>query len=349
MILHVFPNEKFTYDYIQRINRLYDNSEHIFLVYYSGLDLCTKDMFKSYNNVFFILSFKDPLFFNYFVKAQKVICHSLFYNTKDLIRLYNAYKKHNQNIIWALWGGDLYDEYRVNHSSFNIKRSIREYYRKKLIASFSKVLSTADFEQMKKWYKTNAIQGKGLYSYNFKQIEIIENNESSKCKVMVGHSATVTCCHKEAFEMLSEFKNNIEIYCPLSYPKNDEYIKLVDELGNSIYDEAYHPIKDFMNYSDYVEFLNTIDIGVFNNDRQQGMGNIVNLLFLGKKVYMNKKNTLYQALLEEGFTLFDIEEIKGETFYKELTSEQKEKNRTLIEYRYSDENFVNVWDKVFND
>lgn len=349
MVIHIFPDEKFTYDYIQRINRLYDKNKHIFLIYYSGQNLCTRDMVKNYNNVFFISTFKDSIFLDYYEKAEKIICHSLFFRTRDLIALYNVYKRQNRKMIWALWGGDLYDEYRRNHKSLNIKARIREYYRKKIIASFYKVLSTSDYEQMKKWYETNAVQGKGLYSYEFKPIEKIDKKEFLRNNVMIGHSATATCCHKDAFELLSKYKDSIEVYCPLSYPKNEEYIKQVDEAGVSIYAESYHPLKDFMNYHEYVGFLNNMDVGIFNNDRQQGMGNIVNLLYLGKKVYMNKKNTLYQALCEEGFTLFDIENIKDNTFFKDLTNEQKEKNRKLIEYRYSDENFLNIWNKVFND
>ena len=43
-----------------------------------------------------------------------------------------------------------------------------------------------------------------------------------------------------------------------------------------------------MPYSSYISFLGSIDIGIFNNNRQQGMGNITNLLYLGKKVYLSK-------------------------------------------------------------
>ena len=52
MILHIYPDEKFTFDYIKRMNRLYNNEDHIFYVYYTGHNLCTESMVKEYNNVY---------------------------------------------------------------------------------------------------------------------------------------------------------------------------------------------------------------------------------------------------------------------------------------------------------
>lgn len=349
MVLHIFPDEKFTFDYIKRINILYDNSEHLFCIYHTSYNLCSEDMFKEYSNVYFTYSFSEETFKKSFSEAERVICHSILYNTKDIGILYRLQKKYNRKMVWALWGADLYNEYRRNHNSIDPRLILKEHYRKKLISSFYKVLSSSDFQQMKSWYKTNAVQGKGLYSYDFKPIEKVETNNSGRRNIMVGHSATETCCHIQAFEILKDYKDIIEIYCPLSYPKIPEYIKQVDDSGIKLYGKNYHPLKDFMNFSDYSVFLNTIDIGVFNNDRQQGMGNIVNLLYLGKKVYMNKKNTLYNVLKEEGFILFNVDDIVDATFLEDLTEDQKINNRKLVEYRYSDENFKNVWNKVFYD
>ena len=38
-----------------------------------------------------------------------------------------------------------------------------------------------------------------------------------------------------------------------------------------------------MNNKDYIQFLNQIDIAVFNHNRQQAMGTIRSLLGMGKK------------------------------------------------------------------
>lgn len=44
-----------------------------------------------------------------------------------------------------------------------------------------------------------------------------------------------------------------------------------------------NPIVDFMDFNEYINFLSTIDIAIFNHKRQQGMGNIITLLGMGKK------------------------------------------------------------------
>ena len=47
-----------------------------------------------------------------------------------------------------------------------------------------------------------------------------------------------------------------------------------------------------MPFNQYLEFLGKIDIAIFNHRRQQGFGNAITLLGLGKKVYLNSVSTL---------------------------------------------------------
>ena len=56
--------------------------------------------------------------------------------------------------------------------------------------------------------------------------------------------------------------------------------------------------------------------------RQQGVGNIIVLLNLGAKVYLDKSNLLYSFLKEHGFFVFCLEEIGSADFLAELTPEQ---------------------------
>lgn len=144
------------------------------------------------------------------------------------------------------------------------------------------VITDCDFKALKKRYKTNAIQRQATYTYNF--LPLTDNEaRHEKQHIMVGHSATPTCCHLETFKMLKSYTGKIKIFCPLSYPDDKKYIQQVTEAGSELFGNDFVPLTEFMSYDKYVEFLNDMDIGIFNNNRQQGMGNITNLLYLGKK------------------------------------------------------------------
>lgn len=350
MVLHIFPNEKFTIDYVERINSIYPLSNHRFYIYGSSHKYCCESDLL-YDNVSFIDNlFKCKELKTVYQKADTIVLHSLFHSTKDLLLLLFWHMCFKRRLVWVLWGGDLYDSYRnyKNASKTNIRVQLHEFLRKSIISKLDVVVTSNDYKQLKKWYKTQAKQLKGVYSYKFKPITEDNSNKNNDFNVMVGHSATETCCHLETFETINKFdnENKVKVYCPLSYPNNAEYISKVIKKGEECFESRFNAVVDYMDYFDYVKFLNRIDVGVFNNDRQQGMGNIINLLYLGKKVYMNKNNTLFDVLKEEGFYIYDFEKISEDMFLP-LSSEEKEKNRNLVVFRYSDEHFKELWDKIF--
>ena len=64
-----------------------------------------------------------------------------------------------------------------------------------------------------------------------------------------------------------------------------------------------------MNTHEYQEFLKSIDIAIFNHERQQAFGNIITLLGYGKKVFLNPKSTLVDVFKEFGIKTFLVSDI----------------------------------------
>ena len=117
----------------------------------------------------------------------------------------------------------------------------------------------------------------------------------------------------------------------------------VMKVGYEIFGDKFKPIIDYMNEQDYYKFLSTIDIGIFNHNRQQGMGNIITLLGMGKKVYMNPEVTTYEMFIDKNikvnsFKLFDL---------KLLTTETIKNNISLIKKYFSETEFSNQLSKLF--
>lgn len=348
MILHIMISEKFAQDYIDRINKLYGEDEHFFLVYPPKTRYLSEGDIELKNVLFLDLKQSHKMLKSLIMQSERIILHSLFLGILDLRFFYRTIKQYGKHFVWVVWGGDLYNLYKYNHSLaiFKIKPLINEYYRKKIIKNFGTIVTGSDWEEIQKRYVTTARKTSAQYVYHFLE-DFGEKKHDDYVKVMVGHSATETCQHEKAFRELVKYKGRVKIICPLSYPKNERYVSKVNKLGFELFGEDYKPILEFMEYSQYVSLLNDIDIGVFNNSRQQGMGNITNLLFLGKKVYISEKNTIWKIYDKAHYEIYGIEEIKNDDFLTPLSAEEKKRNKENIQYKFSDEKFKSDWDVVF--
>jgi len=58
-----------------------------------------------------------------------------------------------------------------------------------------------------------------------------------------------------------------------------------------------------MPFDQYLNFLNIVDIAIFNHKRQQAMGNIITLLGIGKTVYVRKEVSHSSLLVGIGLNI----------------------------------------------
>lgn len=355
MILHLFPAEKFTTDFVNRIFRLFNKNEHFFIIYGDQKKEYRLDEILCTDRVLFVKTLFDEKkkFVELVRGSRKIICHSLFFKMIDLYLLNNTIKDNSVTLAWAIWGKDLYEDYdrsKSIRSAVFVKPLIKETLRKSLISKTNIFITTGDYDVLKERYilRKDAKQMSAQYSYNLLEQHEYENN-SDKISVMVGHSATETCRHLETFEMLKKYAGKIKVFCPLSYPKNIAYIEKVSNIGMRYFGNDYFPMTGFFKYDEYVSFLNTIDIGVFNNNRQQGMGNITNLLYLGKKVYLSKDNTIRKTYYSPNYFIYNCEDIRKDDFLDLLSPEQAKNNRERIVFKFSDENFLTEWKGIFDE
>lgn len=112
--------------------------------------------------------------------------------------------------------------------------------------------------------------------------------------ILVGNSATYTNNHLEAFELLSLMGiKNKEIICPLSYG-SDKYKNEICKIGEDFFGCQFHALTGFMPIEEYINTLSSCSIVIMNHIRQQALGNIIIMLYLGAKVFLKKrKSDLY--------------------------------------------------------
>jgi hypothetical protein len=164
-------------------------------------------------------------------------------------------------------------------------------------------------------------------------------------KVMINHSSDPTLNHHEVLMTLKEKNIKNTIYLPLAYG-NIEYAKDVTSIAKSLFGKQVQIQDEFIDKHAYTEQFLDIGFAIFNNKVQQGLGNLIPLLWLGVKVFLREKNSVYLDLKQWGMFIYTIEnDLKNEEFVESLNSAQVAHNRAVLRERLSDE----VVDKYYLD
>lgn len=123
--------------------------------------------------------------------------------------------------------------------------------------------------------------------------------------------------------------------------------------GKRIYGDKFFGITKFMDETEYHQFLNSMDIAVFGMNRQQALGNILALLYFGKKIYIKENSILEHYLRMENHceinTLHEIDRMEYAEFIQ-FSKECRKKNERILTHMYQLEPLViSAWNKIFNE
>lgn len=155
--------------------------------------------------------------------------------------------------------------------------------------------------------------------------------------VLVGNSATLTNNHIDLFKALSgQAASQRKIIVPLSYG-NPVYREIVLKEGERAFGEAFFPLVDFMPLEQYVQTLLSCGFAVMNHVRQQALGNIIILLYLGAKVFLRQESPVYEYFRKQGMVLFTVQELEKDfgMLNEGLDLASMEANRQLIIQHWS--------------
>ncbi len=264
--------------------------------------------------------------------SKRIVLHG--FTNKYVIMFLAMNPRLHAKCYWSIWGGELYSFKKRK----DIPRKIYEkIFKSKVIGGVGHILTyvPGDVDLARKWYGAKGEHIECLmYTSNVVPDKLEKNNRERKpgrLKIMVGNSAAPSNRHVHVFKKLKKIEcNGVCIISPLSYG-DKKYANEVREIGMEIFGQDFQAIMDFMCYEDYLKFLSDIDIAVFAHDRQQAMGNIIMLLALGKKVYMNKSSTLSRMLCNTGLTIFDVNELSLEA----IGEKERDDNIRIIKEKFN--------------
>ena len=349
-IVHIVNNDKFIKSFIDVIEKYFDSREHLFIFLYGGSEddfpipkaeniLNINNRFIGRNNIIELSKALD----HFLSDADKVILHSLF--SIDLINYLYSHKSLLKKCYWVMWGGDLYSYLSANKT---LRSAFGRYRKRQVIRQIGGIITfvEGDYELAKKWYGAKGGYHECLVypSNTYKEIKL-QAVEHDYPTLLVGNSADPSNNHFEIFNKLKTLDDkSFRVICPLSYG-DMAYAKKVAEEGRKLFGGRFLPHLDFLHYQDYMKILAQVNIAVFAHKRQQGMGNIITLLGLGKKVYMRSDVTSCEMFSDIGVHVYDIKCMNVDVSSFDALIRQK--NIAAVKRHFSEERLVSHWRKIF--
>ena len=275
--------------------------------------------------------------------ADRIIIHSLA--SPFLILMLRMNRKLRAKTWWVIWGKDLY-LYRLSEKK-SLPLKLYEAFRKPVIRDIAHIVSAlpGDYELARKWYDVRAdyTPCPMLYPYCIdygREAEI--RTTSGPLTVMLGNSASKTNEHMEAIKILTgSGKEQIEkVYCPLSYGGPEKYAEAVAAYGREKLGEAFIPLMDYIPFEEYRKIWDSVDVAVYNQKRQEALGNIYSLMMMKKTVYLRPGTSTSDYMAKIGVTAPAFAE---GCRIAELDAETRERNAERLYEEIRPEKSRAVW------
>lgn len=166
-----------------------------------------------------------------------------------------------------------------------------------------------------------------------------ENVSLNSNNILLGNSASYANNHLDAFDVLTKLDiKDRQIITPLSYGDSIYRDKIISE-GNKLFGKDFMPLIDFMPIDEYISLISSCSVVIMNHIRQQALGNIITMMYLGTTIFLKKENPVYKFFKGKDATIFSIEELEKnhDLINYRLTKNEIEKNRVILRQNWSRE------------
>jgi hypothetical protein len=332
MYVHIFANQTtYSWALLNLLEKEINIENHIF-VFGIGRDH-PMDYPYSPHLQKHILYLKQPgqlmLILKQIYSANWIYIHLLAYD--PTLFFWSLNKKLLKKSTWIVWGSDIYAFQKKEQS---LRTRFYERLRQNIIPGFPEIAAFVpeDFDIIASIYNSKARYLPILYPLPVDVSQLDNVNDIPRegaFSVMIGNSGDPTNRHFEIIEMLSVFRNeDMKVFCPMAYGGSQEYRELVNRKGISTFGDNFIPWLEMKGKQEYAEQLAGIDVAIMNHKRQQGLGNILALLYLGKKVFIRKEVSSYSFLMRNNCNIYAVESLRGLDFF-DFCKPIEEKDTTI--------------------
>ncbi|SEA69183.1 TDP-N-acetylfucosamine:lipid II N-acetylfucosaminyltransferase [Psychroflexus halocasei] len=364
-IIHIASDQKFINSAYFQFESLYPG-ENLFYLFVDDIEQTLKYVQQEERMVLVEKSVEQSKGLpNKFGEASMVFFHGLeYYSSIVLNRTPNKYKK-----IWILWGMEIYSNpylfkaqsildaqtlelFESNKAKRNIGKKFKDIFRgffyrikyrtygpyKEVLAAINKanycaILYKEEFNLVKNKLPDNELT---YLKYSYYPIEKMLDDPKNKVtdnNILLGNSASYTNNHLEVFSILSKFNlDSQKVITPLSYG-DQNYKEEIITRGHKEFKNNFEPLVNFMPLHEYNAYIQKCGIVIMNHHRQQAVGNVLTMLWMGAKVYLDQRNTLYYYLKRIGIHIYTVSEDlvpSNLEALKQLDEEKQLHNRNIL-------------------
>lgn len=303
---------------------------------------------------------------------KQIVLHSIWSELDSLLE-----SVVHPSISWIIWGADLYETllyrkgYELYEDEDEIYRVRANYWPvplyKLLVKIRDSLLFNKRYKTLKKitfiyaewcdydlfvyYYPEFAgVKHKYMYYYPIDDIlsNFIINKECFGENIWVNNCSGINGNHVCIFKKLKNLYVTNKVIVPLSYG-DDRYAKYILEEGRIILGSGFYELVKFLPKEEYYSLFLSSNVFLFGHFRQCAFGNILIAFYLGGKVFLFKKNPLYDYFKIMGLHVYTIDDdLEKCEFSVPLEAEKRMKNRQVIACHFSTERLLHLFETNFS-
>lgn len=366
-ILHLASNDKFINHAYQSFESIYPNANTVLIFEYEVL----KSQYTPHPD-FTIIGYKDilnPAFIKRLEQYDLVILHSIYPQFVSIVNRAPSATK----FIWIGWGFDYYRFIYKDERALYLPETLALYERTKQKKNLPRQILQMIKEPYKRMLKMDEgsrikaiekcygfspvleddytlVKDAGMIpnlppfmDWNYGSLEehwvrsFVEQRVDG-AHILIGNSSDIENNHLDALESLSNAgkskKQNVIV--PLSYG-DERCIPNVLEKGQELFGNDFKALRDFMPIEEYIAIIKSCGFVIMNHKRQQGIGTIVSMMYLGAKVFLQESCPSYHFFKRNGAFIFSIQELERDSslLQKRLDDKDVETNIAVLEKFWS--------------
>lgn len=163
-------------------------------------------------------------------------------------------------------------------------------------------------------------------------------------KILIGNSATIENNHADVLPLLTSISDpEYTFSLPLTYGQFSRYKSKIKVMYKRKLKDRVTFLEEHLTLNEYYALLQKHPTAIFLHYRQQGLGNILYLLYNGTKVYVSQHNVVYQWLKKNGVEVFIFEvdfvrDVQAQklTLDQETITYNQGKIRELLDHQRND-------------
>lgn len=154
--------------------------------------------------------------------------------------------------------------------------------------------------------------------------------------MFVGHAAFFTCNHLDILPQIKALDYPYPIFIPMAY--GNKYCKAaLAEEAPKLFGQQLILQKEVLPKADYLKQLLACNIAVLNTKRQEALGTLITVLYLGMHTYLHPEGVLYKFCTEQGLKVYTTRALKKGMDFPKGKAKEMEHNRAQLEKIYGRE------------